>query len=57
MNTPYLSFTLKSFVVQHSTLEEPVEIALLYGREGMTNRGVANVFNKLHHEHRLLECC
>ena len=45
---PYLSFTLNFFDMQHLTLEERVEIVLLCGREGMINRGVANVFNKLH---------
>jgi len=37
--------------MQHLTLEEWVEIVLLCGRKGMINRGVANVFNKLHPEH------
>ena len=36
--------------MQHLTLEERVEIVLLCGREGTTNRGVANVINKLHSE-------
>jgi transposase len=50
INIPYLSFTLNSFAMQHLTLEERVEIVLLCGREGISNRGVANVFNELHPE-------
>ena len=51
MTIPYLLFTPKSFDMQHLTLEKRVKIVLLCVRK---DRGIANVFNKLHPERNCL---
>ena len=34
------------------SITERIEIILMYGRDGATNRSVADAFNRIHHRHQ-----